>query len=113
MRATIRKQVIIHGQADVRLNLMKARGAAGLTTIYQTAAVKPHDFDTDRPRVSYVKDGVGHEIACDFIAGCDGQHRLSRASVPPTSIRTFQRIYPCALLGRLSEPAPVRQQLCH
>jgi hypothetical protein len=51
---------------------MNAAGGAGLTTIYQAADVKPHDFDTDHPRVTYVKDGVSHEIACDFIAGCDG-----------------------------------------
>ena len=65
---------MIYGQTGVTLDLMNARKAAGLTTVYQAADVKPHDFDTDRPRVAYVKDGVSHEIACDFIAGCDGFH---------------------------------------
>ncbi len=102
MTAATGKTVIIYGQTEVTLDLMNARRAAGLTTIYQAADVKPHDFDTDRPRVTYVKDGVGHEIACDFIAGCDGQHGVSRASVPPAAVQTFERIYPFGWLGILA-----------
>ena len=81
MHAATGKTVMIYGQTEVTLDLMNARKAAGLTTVYQAADVKPLDFDTDRPRVSYVKDGVSHEIECDFIAGCDGFHGVSRASV--------------------------------
>src|SRR6185436_12441828 len=94
MKAATGKTVMIYGQTEVTLDLMNARRAAGLTTVYEAADVKPHDFDTDRPRVTYVKDGVSHEIACDFIAGCDGFHGVSRASVKPSAIQTFERIYP-------------------
>ena len=87
MHAATGKTVMIYGQTEVTLDLMNARKAAGLTTIYQAAEVTPHDFDTDHPRVSYVKDGVSEEIACDFIAGCDGFHGVSRASVPPPRSR--------------------------
>ena len=83
MKAATGKTVMIYGQTEVTLDLMNARKAAGLTSVYEAADVKPHDFDTDHPRVTYVKDGVGHEIACDFIAGCDGFHGISRASVKP------------------------------
>jgi p-hydroxybenzoate 3-monooxygenase len=92
---------------------MNARKAAGLTTIYQAADVQPHDFDTDRPRVSYVQDGAGHEIECDFIAGCDGFHGVSRASVKPSAIQTFERIYPFGWLGILSETPPVSPELIY
>ena len=87
MHAATGKTVMIYGQTEVTLDLMNARKAAGLTTIYQAAEVTPHDFDTDHPRVSYVKDGVSGEIACDFIAGCDGFHGVSRASVQPPRSR--------------------------
>src|ERR1700744_2240694 len=83
MHATTGKTVMIYGQTEVTLDLMNARKAAGLTTVYQAADVKPHDFDTAQPRVSYLKDGADHEIACDFIAGCDGFHGVSSASVSP------------------------------
>ena len=113
MKAATGKTVMIYGQTEVTLDLMNARRAAGLTTIYEAADVRPHDFDTDHPRVSYVKDGIGHEIACDFIAGCDGFHGVSRASVPSSAIETFERIYPFGWLGILSETPPVSHELIY
>ena len=113
MHAATGKTVMIYGQTEVTLDLMNARKAAGLTTVYQAADVKPHDFDTDQPRVTYVKDGVTHEIACDFIAGCDGFHGVSRASVKPSAIQTVERIYPFGWLGILSETPPVSHELIY
>jgi p-hydroxybenzoate 3-monooxygenase len=113
MHAATGKTLMIYGQTEVTLDLMNARKAAGLTTIYRAAEVTPHDFDTDHPRVSYIKDGVTSEIACDFIAGCDGFHGVSRASVPAAAIRTFERIYPFGWLGILSETPPVSPELIY
>jgi p-hydroxybenzoate 3-monooxygenase len=113
MKAATGKTVMIYGQTEVTLDLMNARKAAGLTTIYQAGDVKPQDFDTDRPRLTYQTDGVGHEIACDFIAGCDGSHGVSRASVKPSAIQTFERIYPFGWLGILSETPPVSHELIY
>jgi p-hydroxybenzoate 3-monooxygenase len=107
------KTVTIYGQTEVTLDLMNARRAAGLTSIYEAEHVKPIDFDTDHPRISYVKDGVTHEIECDFIAGCDGYHGVSRASVKPSAIETFERIYPFGWLGILSETPPVSHELIY
>jgi p-hydroxybenzoate 3-monooxygenase len=113
MKAATGKTVMIYGQTEVTLDLMNARKAAGLISVYEANDVKPHDFDTDQPRVSYVKDGVAHEIACDFIAGCDGFHGVSRASVNPSAIQTFERVYPFGWLGILSETPPVSHELIY
>jgi len=113
MHAATGKTVMIYGQTEVTLDLMNAREAAGLTTVYQAADVKPIDFDTDHPRVSYVKDGVTHEIDCDFIAGCDGFHGVSRTSIPSSAIQTFERVYPFGWLGILSETPPVSDELIY
>ncbi len=113
MKAATGKTVIIYGQTEVTLDLMNARKAAGLTTVYEAAEVTPHDFDTGHPRVTYVKDGVTQEIACDFIAGCDGSHGVSRTSVKPSAIQTFERIYPFGWLGILSETPPVSHELIY
>jgi len=113
LKAATGNTMMIYGQTEVTLDLMNARKAAGLTTIYEASDVKPHDFDTDHPRVSYVKDGVSHEIACDFIAGCDGFHGVSRASVKPSAIQTFERVYPFGWLGILSETPPVSHELIY
>jgi p-hydroxybenzoate 3-monooxygenase len=113
VKAATGKTMMIYGQTEVTLDLMNARRAAGLTTVYEAADVKPHDFDTDHPKVSYIKDGVSHEIACDFIAGCDGFHGVSRASVKPSAIETFERVYPFGWLGILSETPPVSHELIY
>ncbi len=113
MRGLTGKTVMIYGQTEVTLDLMNARKAAGLTTVYQAADVRPHDFDTDRPRLTYVKDGTTHEIQCDFIAGCDGFHGISRASVKPDAIEEFERVYPFGWLGILSETPPVSPELIY
>jgi p-hydroxybenzoate 3-monooxygenase len=113
MHAATGKTVTIYGQTEVTLDLMNARKAAGLTSIYHAADVKPHDFDTDHPRVTYVKDGVAGEITCDFIAGCDGFHGISRASVPSSAIKTYERIYPFGWLGILSDTPPVSHELIY
>ena len=113
MKALTGKTVMIYGQTEVTLDLMNARQAAGLTTVYEAADVTPLDFDTDHPRVTYVKDGTTHEIACDFIAGCDGFHGISRASIKPPAIETFERVYPFGWLGILSETPPVSHELIY
>ena len=113
LHAPTGKTVMIYGQTEVTRDLMKARADSGLTTVYQAADVTPRNFDTDKPRLSYVKDGVTHEIACDFIAGCDGSHGVSRQSVPESAIQTFERIYPFGWLGILSETPPVSHELIY
>jgi len=112
-KATGGRTVTIYGQTEVTRDLMEARTAAGLTTVYEADDVKPHDFDTDHPRVTYRKDGVTHEIACDFIAGCDGFHGVSRESVPASAIQTYDRVYPFGWLGILSETPPVSPELIY
>ena len=114
---TAGKQVMVYGQTEVTRDLMDARQAAGLPTIYEAANVTLHDFDTDRPRVRYETSGangsVQHEIACDFIAGCDGFHGVCRASAPRSAIREYEKIYPFGWLGVLADTPPVHHELIY
>ena len=107
------KQVTVYGQTEVTRDLMQAREAEGLVTIYEAANVSLHDFDGTRPRVRYQKDGATHEIECDFIAGCDGYHGVSRASVPEGSLHTYEKIYPFGWLGVLADVPPVSHELIY
>lgn len=111
--ATGGKTVTIYGQTEVTRDLMDAREKIGRTTVYEAADVTIHDFDTDRPRVRYVHDGVTHELECDFIAGCDGFHGVCRPSIPANALKTFERIYPFGWLGILSETPPVSPELIY
>ena len=107
------KKVMVYGQTEVTRDLMDARQAAGLTTIYEASNVQVLDFDTKSPRVTYEKDGQTHSIACDFIAGCDGFHGVCRASVPRNAIQEFEKVYPFGWLGLLSDTPPVHHELIY
>ncbi|MCJ7798287.1 MAG: 4-hydroxybenzoate 3-monooxygenase [Polaromonas sp.] len=107
------KNVMVYGQTEVTRDLMDARQASGLTTIYEAGSVTVHDFDTAKPRVRYEKDGQTHEIECDFIAGCDGFHGVCRASAPRSAIREYEKIYPFGWLGILSDTPPVHEELIY
>lgn len=107
------KVVTVYGQTEVTRDLMDAREAAGLTTIYDADDVSLHDFDGAAPRVRYQKDGVTHEIACDFIAGCDGFHGASRQAIPASAVKTYERVYPFGWLGLLSDTPPVSPELIY
>jgi len=111
--ATGGKSVTVYGQTEVTHDLMDARAAAGRVTVYDADHVTPLDFDTDRPRVTYVKDGATHEIECDYIAGCDGFHGISRQSVPQSALHQFERVYPFGWLGLLSDTPPVSPELIY
>ncbi|RVD23311.1 4-hydroxybenzoate 3-monooxygenase [Mesorhizobium sp. M4B.F.Ca.ET.017.02.2.1] len=107
------KHVTVYGQTEVTHDLMDKREAAGLVTVYEAANVALHDFDGTAPFVTYDKDGVGHRIDCDFIAGCDGYHGVSRRSVPEGALKTFERTYPFGWLGVLAEVPPADHELVY
>ncbi len=105
--------VVVYGQTEVTRDLMDARDSAGLPTVYEAADVAIHDWETNAPRVTYVKDGVTHSVECDFIAGCDGYHGVTRASVPAGRITTHEKVYPFGWLGLLADVPPVHEELIY
>jgi len=112
-RELIGRTVTVYGQTEVTRDLMQAREACGAVSIYEADNVSIHDFDTDRPKVRFVKDGAQQEIACDVIAGCDGFHGVCRASVPAGALTTFERVYPFGWLGALVDRPPVAEELVY
>jgi p-hydroxybenzoate 3-monooxygenase len=112
-RALTGKSVTVYGQTEITRDLMDARAASGALTIYEAQDVHPDGFAGEKPRVSFRKDGSASEIECDFIAGCDGFHGVSRQSVPAASIQTFERVYPFGWLGILSDTPPVSEELIY
>jgi p-hydroxybenzoate 3-monooxygenase len=107
------KQVVIYGQTEVTHDLMDARRAFGGASVYEAEDVALRGFDTATPRVTWRTNGSTHELRCDVIAGCDGYHGVSRASVPERSIETYERVYPFGWLGILSDTPPVSPELIY
>ncbi|MGM0536841.1 MAG: 4-hydroxybenzoate 3-monooxygenase [Pseudomonadota bacterium] len=107
------KTVMVYGQTEVTRDLMEAREATGGTTLYEADNVQPHDLETDRPYVTFEKDGETHRLDCDYVAGCDGFHGISRQSIPADRIKTFEKVYPFGWLGLLADTPPVAEELIY
>ena len=106
-RLTGGKRVTAYGQTEVTRNLMDARKGCGLDTMYEAADVQLRGFDGTRPSLTYRHSGQSHELQCDFIAGCDGFHGVSRCSVPSAAITEYSKEYPFGWLGVLADVPPV------
>jgi p-hydroxybenzoate 3-monooxygenase len=100
------KVVTAYGQTEMTRDLMDARAAAGLATIYEAADVSLHGIDGERPVVRWRQDGQDHELQCDFIAGCDGFHGAARATVKD-KVTEYEKVYPFGWLGVLADVPPV------
>lgn len=107
------RHVTVYGQTEVTRDLMDAAPARGLPVIYDAGDVTLHDVDGAQPTVRYVKDGVTHTIAADFIAGCDGFHGPSRKAIPASAVREFEREYPFGWLGILADVPPCHDELIY
>ncbi|WP_419906716.1 4-hydroxybenzoate 3-monooxygenase [Hoeflea sp.] len=107
------KRVHVYGQTEVTHDLMDAREAEGLQTIYDAGNVQPHDFDGDKPHVTYEKDGQVQRIDCDFIVGCDGFHGVCRKVLSNGQMQTFEKVYPFGWLGLLADVPPVHHELIY
>jgi p-hydroxybenzoate 3-monooxygenase len=107
------KTVMVYGQTEITKDLMDGRATVGAPTIYSANDVSLHDMFGDRPRVTYSSKGEPREIVCDFIAGCDGFHGVSRQSVPTDAITAYERVYPLGWLGILSDTPPVSDELMY
>ena len=111
-RALTGKTVTVYGQTEVTRDLIAARLAGDGPIVWEAAEVALRDIETGRPKLGYRLAGAEHELACDFIAGCDGFHGVSRSSLPASS-QTFERTYPFGWLGILADVPPCSDELIY
>jgi p-hydroxybenzoate 3-monooxygenase len=107
------RNVTVYGQTELTRDLMHAAPERGLPIIYEARDVELHDLESDRPSITYAKDGETHRIEADFIAGCDGFHGPSRRAIPAAAGRQFERVYPFGWLGILADVPPCHPELIY
>lgn len=112
-KALTGSRVTIYGQTEITRDLFDARDAAGGVIVDEAGDVTPHGIETDAPWLTYRKDGAAHRVDCDFIAGCDGFHGVSRGAIPATVLRTYEKVYPFGWLGVLSRTPPVTHEVTY
>ena len=105
--------VMVYGQTEVTRDLYEAREKAGGQIEYNVEDVVIHDAKSDAPFVTFTQDGKERRIDCDYIAGCDGFHGVSRKTIPDTVRKEYEKVYPFGWLGVLSETPPVNHELIY
>jgi p-hydroxybenzoate 3-monooxygenase len=101
------KTMMAYGQTQITEDLFAAREKAAGQIVEEAEGVALHDLTSARPYVTYVTAGQAHRVDCDFIAGCDGFHGVSRQSIPAEARRSYERVYPFGWLGIMSETPPL------
>ena len=112
-RLTQGKRVMVYGQTEVTRDLMQDRQDKGLVSIYEAQDVSLQGLETAHPVVRFQHEGQAQELQCDYVAGCDGYHGVSRSSIPSEKLRTYERVYPFGWLGVLSRTPPVSHELIY
>jgi p-hydroxybenzoate 3-monooxygenase len=106
------RTITIYGQNRVVEDLVEARRAAGASLVYEVENVTLHDLQGE-PRIRYRDVGGEQVLACDVVAGCDGFHGVSRASIPSGALRELEREYPFGWLGILAAAPPSTEELIY
>jgi p-hydroxybenzoate 3-monooxygenase len=105
--------VVVYGQTEVTRDLYAAREAAGGKIEFEAEDVAIHDATGEAPYLTYRVDGAERRLDCEFIAGCDGFHGVSRQSIPTDIRREYEKVYPFGWLGILSETPPVVPEILY
>jgi p-hydroxybenzoate 3-monooxygenase len=107
------RAITIYGQQEVVKDIIAARLAAGGTIEFGVEDVRIEGIDSDRPSIQYRRDGEEHVIGCDFVAGCDGFHGVSRGVIPAGVLTEYHHEFPFAWLGILAAVAPSTEELIY
>ena len=107
------RSVMVYGQTEVTADLYAARDAMGGTILHEVEDVALHDLESASPFATFTHGGETRRINCDFIAGCDGFHGVSRRSIPEDRLKLFELVYPFGWLGILADVPPVSDELIY
>jgi len=113
LKALTGKSMLVYGQNELQKDLAQARSAESGAVLWQVRDVALHDCESQAPRVSFMHSGARLELRCDFVAGCDGSHGVSRAVIPREKVAHYERVYPFGWLGLLADVPPLHEELVY
>lgn len=113
LKALTGKTVTVYGQTEVTKDLFERRFTEGQQFYFDIKDATPYDLNTSAPKVGFSHGGEKIVVACDYVAGCDGFHGVSRQSVPRDVLKTFERVYPFGWLGIMVERPPVSHEIIY
>lgn len=101
------KRFMTYGQSSIQEDLFAAADRRHAEVLTEVEDVQPNNLTSDGPHVTFRRGGEAFELTCDFIAGCDGFHGVSRKAIPSSVLREFEKSYPFGWLGILSPTRPL------
>ena len=107
------RSVWVYAQHEIVKDLVAARLEYDEPLYFEVSDVSIHDIDTDKPSLRFIHEEKEQLIECDFVAGCDGFHGISRGMIPETELRIYDRQYPFAWLGVLAEAKPASDMVIY
>jgi len=107
------RTVLVYGQTELTRDLMEARAGSTAESVYEADNVELHDLISERPSVTFEHGGEHHTLNCEYVAGCDGFHGVSRKTIPASLLREYEKVYPFGWLGLLSDTPPVSADIIY
>jgi p-hydroxybenzoate 3-monooxygenase len=101
------KRFMAYGQTSLQEDLFAAADRRSAMILTEAQDVVLQKLNLSQPCVTFTLHGEVQQITCDFVAGCDGFHGVSRASIPASARHEFEKVYPFGWLGILSETPPL------
>ncbi|MGN6454225.1 MAG: 4-hydroxybenzoate 3-monooxygenase [Steroidobacteraceae bacterium] len=113
LKALTGKSMLVYGQNELQKDLAQVRSAEPGAVLWQVHEVVLHDCESQAPRVSFMHAGARRELQCDFVAGCDGSHGVSRTFIPRENVAHYERVSPFGWLGLLADVPPLHEELVY
>jgi len=86
------KTITVYAQQEVVKDLIAIRLAGGGKIEFEAEDTSVHQIEGPDPAIRYRKNGEVCEVGCQFIAGCDGFHGVSRSSIPEGALNLSLRM---------------------
>jgi p-hydroxybenzoate 3-monooxygenase len=107
------QQIMVYGQQEIVKDLVAAHLSENWPLLFEVSEVRLNDIGSDSPCIDFIYKGENQALKCDIIAGCDGYHGVSRASIPAGILRAYEHTFPFGWLGILAEAAPSSKELIY
>jgi p-hydroxybenzoate 3-monooxygenase len=107
------RTITVYGQQEVVKDLIAARLETGRALLFDVGDVTLNSVESESPAITFTHGGEEVELSCDFVAGCDGFHGVSRESIPAGVLKPFSREYPLGWLGILVAAPPSNEELIY
>jgi len=105
--------MLVYAQQELVADLVRLRLEAGYEIVFEAEDVALSCLESDRPQISFAANGVPRQLECDFIAGCDGFHGVSRPSIPAGLLTEHTQEFPFAWLGIIAAVPPSTKEIIY